>query len=142
MTQKSVANITKIGLPSNGEDLSAAISDTFGRCPYFVIVDISRLEEVTTFPNDAQGALGDAGIQAAQSLVNRQVQVVITPQIGSHAWDVLQNVGMRIYTSFKGTLKKNIEIYLQGRLSEIKMARGTGPGMAMCKVLHLMNDQK
>jgi predicted Fe-Mo cluster-binding NifX family protein len=134
--------LTKIALPSNGRDLSAIISDKFGRCPYFIIVDIPRLEEVTTLVNDAQRALGDAGIQAAQSLVNKQVQVVITPQIGSHAWDVLQNACITIYRSFRGSVKKNIELYTQGRLNEMNMARGAGPGMAMCRILHLMNDQR
>ena len=140
MTQIYEENISRIGLPSNGGGLSATISDTFGRCPYFVIIEVSRLEKVITVVNDAQRALGDAGIQAAEFLAGNQVQVVITPQIGSYAWDVLQTTGISIYRSFRGTIQKNVVLFKQGRLNEMKRAKGTSPRMAMCKILHLMND--
>lgn len=118
-------NKTKIGLPSNSEDLSSLLANTFERCFYFVIVESDRQEVIITFLNCAQSAARGAGIQTAQSLVDQQVEIVITMRIGSDALGVLQDEGIRIYMGIVGTLQENIEAFRQGRLVEIKMAAGS-----------------
>ena len=118
----------KIGIPSNGNDLFQAFASVFGRCSYFVIVNSSNQKVIATYPNKAQNAAGGAGIQAAQSLVNQQVEVVIAPRMGPNAWNVLQAAGVKIYTGFNGTLQQNIEAFLAGKLIEMTMATGFGPG--------------
>ncbi len=121
----------KIGIPSNGNDLSQAFATVFGRCSYFVIIDSNDQKIVTVIPNVAQNAAGGAGIQAAQSLVNQQVEIVIAPRMGPNAWNVLQGAGLKIFTGINGTLKQNIEAFLGGKLVEMTMAmdRGWGRGM-------------
>ncbi|MFX0209652.1 MAG: NifB/NifX family molybdenum-iron cluster-binding protein, partial [Candidatus Hodarchaeota archaeon] len=69
----------KIGIPSNGNDLSQALATVFGRCSHFVVVESTDQKIITTYPNDARNAAGGAGIQAAHSLINQQVEVVIAP---------------------------------------------------------------
>lgn len=119
----------KIGIPSNGNDLSQAFASVFGRCSYFVVVDSNNRKIITVFPNKAQNAAGGAGIQAAQSLVNQQVETVIAPKMGPNAWNVLEGAGIKIFTGINGTLKQNIEAFLAGKLVEMTMASGYGPGM-------------
>lgn len=119
----------KIGIPSNGDNLSGTFAGVFGRCSYFVIVDSSSQKILTAFPNNAQNASGGAGIQAAQSLIDQQVEAVIAPQIGPNAWNVLQGAGVKIYTGINGTLQQNIEAFLSGKLIEMSTAGGFGPGM-------------
>ncbi|MFX0210792.1 MAG: NifB/NifX family molybdenum-iron cluster-binding protein [Candidatus Hodarchaeota archaeon] len=118
-------NKIKIGLPSNGEDISSFFANTFERCSYFVIMESTRPKAIITFLNYAQSAARGAGIQSAQSLVDQHVKAVITPQIGSDALDILQDEGIRIYMGIVGTIQENIEAFLQGRLVEIKMAAGS-----------------
>ncbi|UCG01899.1 MAG: NifB/NifX family molybdenum-iron cluster-binding protein [Candidatus Heimdallarchaeota archaeon] len=114
----------KIGIPSNGKELSQAFASVFGRCSYFVIVDSESQEIITVLPNKAQNAAGGAGIQAAQSLVNQEVDLVIAPRIGPNAWNVLQAAGIDMFMGINGTLNKNIETFLAGKLTKIAMATG------------------
>jgi predicted Fe-Mo cluster-binding NifX family protein len=118
----------KIGLPSNGNNLSDPFAPIFGRCSYFVIYDSRNNKVVTSYPNGAQNATGGAGIQAAQSMINNQVEVVIAPQLGPNAWNVLQGAGIKIYMGIMGTLQQNIDAFLAGQLNEMTAARGLGPG--------------
>ncbi len=119
----------KIGIPSNGNDLSQAFATVFGRCSHFVIVDSTDQKNITTYPNEARNAAGGAGIQAAQSLINQQVDVVIAPRMGPNAWNVLQGAGVKIFIGINGTLQENIEAYLAGKLVEMTGAASFGPGM-------------
>lgn len=118
----------KIGIPSNGDDISQTFASIFGRCTYFVIIDSIDQKVIVAFPNNAQNAAGGAGIQAAQSLVNQQVDVVIAPRMGPNAWNVLKAAGVKIYTGINGTLQQNIEAFLAGKLIEMTMATGRGMG--------------
>ena len=121
----------KIGIPSNGNDLSQAFASVFGRCSYFVLVDSDSKEIITVFPNTAQNAAGGAGIQAAQSLINQKVEVVIAPRMGPNAWNVLQGGGVKIFTGINGSLQQNIEAFLEGKLVEMSGDAGFGAGMGM-----------
>ena len=121
----------KIGLPSTGNELSSQFANIFGRCSHFVIIDLETEELVDVYTNSAQNAAGGAGIQAAQSLVNHQVEAVIAPQMGPNAFRVLQNGGVRIYSGKMGTIKQNIEEFKNGNLQELTMAGGPGMGRGM-----------
>ncbi|MFX1286354.1 MAG: NifB/NifX family molybdenum-iron cluster-binding protein [Promethearchaeota archaeon] len=119
----------KIGIPSNGNDLSQAFATVFGRCSHFVVVDSSEQKIITTYPNEARNAAGGAGIQAAQSLINQQVEVIIAPRMGPNAWNVLQGAGIKIFTGINGTVQQNIEAYIAGKLVEMTGVANFGPGM-------------
>ncbi|MFX0183288.1 MAG: NifB/NifX family molybdenum-iron cluster-binding protein [Candidatus Hodarchaeota archaeon] len=119
----------KIGLPSNGIDLSNPFSPVFGRCPYFIIYDSNKHEVEKSYPNTAKNAAGGAGIQAAQSMIDNFVEAVIALQIGPNAWNVLKSAGIRIYTGINGTIQQNINAFLDGQLNEMTVVRGFGPGM-------------
>jgi predicted Fe-Mo cluster-binding NifX family protein len=121
----------KIGLPSTGNELASSFANIFGRCPNFVIVESETEEILEVYPNSAQNAAGGAGIQAAQSLLNHQVQTVISPQMGPNAFRVLQNAGIKIYSGKTGTLKQNIDEFKNGRLNEMTTAGGSGMGRGM-----------
>ncbi|MHA1227744.1 MAG: NifB/NifX family molybdenum-iron cluster-binding protein [Candidatus Hodarchaeales archaeon] len=118
----------KIGLPSNGEQLSDTLASTFGRCPYLIIYDSDSQKIVNSFFNESQNAAGGAGIQTAQSLVNNHVEVVIAPQIGPNAWNVIKQAGIKTYIGFHGTIQGNIDKFLKGQLTEMTMASGSGYG--------------
>ena len=116
----------KIGLPSEGETINNYFAANFGRCPFFIIFDTLTNKIITAYPNNAQNAAGGAGIQAAQSLINDQVDTVIVPQIGPNAWNVLKNANIKIYTGIPGTVQENINAILSGKLEETRTAAGRG----------------
>jgi len=50
----------KICVSSTANSLDAPIDPRFGRCPYFIIVDLETMQ-FEAIPNTASGAMGGAG---------------------------------------------------------------------------------
>jgi predicted Fe-Mo cluster-binding NifX family protein len=124
----------KICVSAISASLDAPVDPRFGRCQYFVIVD-SETMEFTTISNTATTAVKGAGIQAAQTVANRDVKVVITGNVGPNAFQVLSTAGIKIVTGASGTVREAIRKYEQGELKEIRsptvgghagMGRGRG----------------
>ncbi len=115
-------NMMKTCLPSNGTDLSTPLASSFEYCSYFVIVDANQQKILTFILNDAQTAARGASILTAQLIINQNVQTIITPEIDSLTLNILQKAGIRIYLGTNGTLRKNVDLFRQGRLVEVKIA--------------------
>ncbi len=94
------------------------VDSRFGRCPYFVIVD-SETMEFNAVSNDSSNAAHGAGIQAAQTVVNLGAEVVITGNVGPHAFNVLSATGIDVVTGASGTVKNAVERYQMGQLREV-----------------------
>lgn len=101
-------------------NLDAPIDPRFGRCPYFVIVD-SETMKFEAISNVAAGARGGAGIQAAQNVAGREVEVLITGNVGPNAFQALSTTGIKIVTGAFGTVREVIERYKRGELKETNM---------------------
>jgi predicted Fe-Mo cluster-binding NifX family protein len=69
-------------------------------------------------PNDAIAAPGGAGIQAAQAVVNKGVDVLISGNIGPNAFQVLSAAGVKVAIGAYGTVKEAVEMYKSGKLRE------------------------
>ena len=126
----------KICISAVAKSLDAQLDPRFGRCPYFVIVD-DKTMQFESVPNMASGAMGGAGIQAAQTIANREVKVLITGSVGPNAFQALSNAGIKIMTGAFGTVREVIEKYKRGELKEtgaptvgghFGMGRGRGHG--------------
>ncbi|MCW3141659.1 MAG: DUF5320 family protein [Methanophagales archaeon] len=131
----------KICVTATAGDLNAQVDPRFGRCQYFVFVDSDTMT-FEAMPNEAIAAPGGAGIQAAQTVVNKGVDVLISGNIGPNAFQVLSTAGVKIATGAYGTVKEAVEMYKNGRLSETGVSTvaahagmgagaGTGAGFGM-----------
>ena len=107
----------KICISSTGKDLDAIVDQRFGRCQYFLIVDIDTMK-IKTISNEATLSSGGAGIQAAQIVTKEDIESVITGNIGPNAFSILQAAGIKIYTGAQGTIKEVIENYKNEKLKE------------------------
>jgi predicted Fe-Mo cluster-binding NifX family protein len=107
----------KIGVSSTGENLDADVDQRFGRCKYFLIVDMESME-FEVLSNENAMASGGAGIQAAQTITKTGAKVVVTGNIGPNAFQTLSAAGMKIVTGASGTIKESIEKYKKGELNE------------------------
>ena len=74
----------KIALPVKARSLQAEISDTFGRTEYFLIYDMEN-KTAEYIDNSAAASQGGAGIKAAQTVVDQNVEALLTPQCGENA---------------------------------------------------------
>lgn len=106
----------KICVTSNGNSLEAQIDPRFGRCSYFVIVD-SETMQFEAVPNTAAGASGGAGIQAAQTVANKGVKLLITGNVGPKAFQALASARIEVATGAFGTVREAVEKYKRGELS-------------------------
>lgn len=126
----------KIVISSQGEGLEAASSPVFGRCPTYIFVDTETMQFEAT-PNPAMSQGGGAGIQAAQFVVERGAQAVLTGNLGPNAFDVLQAAGVPGYLVPEGTVRQAVEAFKANQLQPMGganvaahagMGRGAGFG--------------
>ena len=119
----------RIAVSANGADLEAAASPVFGRCPAYVFVDTETMS-FEAVENPAENAAGGAGIQAAQFVVERGVQAVISGRVGPNAFDVLKAANMPVYPFDGGTVRQAVEAFKAGQLAATGSATA-GPHAGM-----------
>jgi len=126
----------KICVSATANNLEAQLDPRFGRCSYFVIVDSENMQ-FEAISNTASGAIGGAGIQAAQTIANKDAKVVITGNVGPNAFRALKAAGIEIVTGASGTVKEVVDRYKSGKLQStgaptvsghFGMAKGQGEG--------------
>lgn len=106
----------KIVSTSSGTDLEAQTHPAFGRCPIYVFVDTESMQ-FEAVENPAANAAGGAGIQAAQFVIERGAQAVVTGNVGPNAFQVLQPAGVPVYLFSGGTVRQAVEAVKAGKLS-------------------------
>jgi predicted Fe-Mo cluster-binding NifX family protein len=110
-----------VGIPTFGnKGLKEVMNQRFGRCSSFTFVTIENNEivEVKSVANDAQGAMGGAGIAAAQVIGNNGATEVVVGNLGPNAMNSLSALKLKIYQSQGGslTVKELIDLYISGKL--------------------------
>ncbi len=125
----------KIAITSNGANLDAPTSPVFGRCPMVVLVETETLQ-FEAIENPAIAAPSGAGIQAAQLVVERGAQAVVTGNVGPNALDVFQSASVPIYLFNGGTVRDAVEAFKAGKLLPVAVPNaqagaGTGAGQGM-----------
>jgi len=108
----------KICVSATANSLDAPVDPRFGRCQYFLIVD-SETMQFEAVPNMASGAMGGAGIQAAQIIAGKGVKALITGNVGPNAFQALSAAGIQIITGAYGTVREAVEKYKKGELKGI-----------------------
>lgn len=144
----------RIVVTASGAGLDAQTNPAFGRCPTYVFVETETADEdhpleFEALDNPAVNAPGGAGIQAAQFVVERGAQAVVTGNVGPNAFDVLQSAGIPVYLFSGGTVREAVEAYEVGQLSTAGSASasahagmGQGTGMAVPAVADLSREEE
>jgi len=107
----------KICVTAVSNTLDSQLEPRFGRAPYFIIADTDTMEW-EGMENPASMAMGGAGIQAAQTMINKNVKAVITGNCGPNAFQVLQQAGIKVFSAYTRTVREVIEDYKAGKLTE------------------------
>ncbi len=115
----------KIAISSTGKTLESDVDSKFGRCPYFLIVEIEdkKIKDFKIVENTAKAQAGGAGITAGEIVANQKVDAIITTNLGPRAFDVFEQLGIKIYSG-KGQIKEIVEKFINGNLQEISSASG------------------
>ncbi|MBS4538788.1 NifB/NifX family molybdenum-iron cluster-binding protein [Clostridium sp. D2Q-11] len=109
----------KLAMPTNTDSMEGRVNNTFGRSPYFLIYD-TETKEGTFFNNPAAASHGGAGIKAAQVIVDKNIDALITPRCGENAANVLNQANIKIYQSLNDTIRNNISACQEGELSTLE----------------------
>ena len=111
----------KIAISSTGKNVSDNVSDVFGRCPYFIIAEIEnqKIEKTEAIENKSTEQMNGAGISTAQLMAEKNINAVITGNVGPRALDVLKQFNIEIYSA-KGAIKEVLQMFIHGKLEKIK----------------------
>jgi len=113
----------KIVVTANGADLEAQAHPAFGRCPTYLFIDTETMQ-FEAVENPAANAAGGAGIQAAQFVVERGAQAVVTGNVGPNAFQVFRSAGIPVHLFDGGTVRQAVEAVKAGALSAAGGASG------------------
>lgn len=110
----------KIAISSMGPNLNALAEPHFEYSRYFVVVD-SETMNCEIFDNMSSMIAENAGITAAQLLINKRVDAVITGTIGPDETEVMGTAGMKIYLCEKCTVNEAVNSFKYRRLKKIEV---------------------
>jgi predicted Fe-Mo cluster-binding NifX family protein/NAD-dependent dihydropyrimidine dehydrogenase PreA subunit len=110
-----------VAVTSTGPTLDDQVEARFGRCLYFLIVDIDSMQvEAVQNPNLALG--GGAGIQSAQMMAEKGVHSVLTGNCGPNAFSVFGQAGVEVIVGVTGRVRDAVERFTAGAFSSARAA--------------------
>ncbi len=101
--------------------LDSAVSAHFGRCPYFILVDVDdkEVKEVTAIDNPYYANHSPGQVPAF--IHNQGVSVMLAGGMGRRAVAIFEQNGIEPVSGAVGTVRQAVESYLGGEL------RGAAP---------------
>ncbi len=108
----------KVCISATTNDLNAPIDPRFGRAQGFLLVDTDTMA-FEYVDNQGIMASGGAGTKAAQLIVDKGAQAVLTGNVGPNAFNALCTAGIPIYVGLTGTAREAVEKFKQGLLKPV-----------------------
>ena len=110
----------KIAISSTGKTLESDVDARFGRCNYFLIVEIedNKIKDFKAIENTGKDQMGGAGITAGQIVANEKVDAIITTNLGPRAFSIFEQFKIKIYQG-EGKIKKVVQDFLDKKLKEL-----------------------
>ncbi|MEN8207741.1 MAG: NifB/NifX family molybdenum-iron cluster-binding protein [Candidatus Fermentibacteria bacterium] len=105
----------KVIVSSTGKTVDDTISPVFGRTEYYILVDTDDFTH-ESFDNPAANQNSGAGIQAAQFVLKKNPESVISASVGPNAYEVLTAGSIPCYTASGGTVRETVEAFNRGEL--------------------------
>lgn len=115
----------RIAISSTGKTLEDNVDEKFGRCPYFLIVDIkeNKIEKFEAIENTAKAQSGGAGITAGEIVAKQNVNAIITSNLGPRAFTIFEQFKIKIFQG-NGKIETVINEFIEGKLEELESSNG------------------
>jgi len=107
-----------VAIPTDNDRIDSPVCVSFGRSPYYLLHNTETGKD-EFFPNPAADAPGGAGIQAAQFLVDRKADALITVRAGQNAGEVLLAAGVAVWKASGHTAAEELKALEAGNLSRL-----------------------
>ncbi len=118
----------KVAVSAAGNSEEALVDPRFGRCTWFALCD-TQADTVNFIENAAASASGGAGLAAAQQMIDKDVEAVITGSAGPNAYNVLRNSDIRIYRCGSVPVRTAVQLLREAKLEEVTSAGPSHAGM-------------
>lgn len=107
-----------IAISASGDVLTSSMDMRFGRAKGFILYDTN--EQTHSYIDNIQNLESEqgAGIQAAQNVINNNIEALITGHCGPKAFKLLSAANVTIYLAQEGNVKDQIEKLRQGKLKK------------------------
>jgi len=106
----------RIAISSQGRDLGSEVDQRFGRASYFLVFDTNDESfEVVNNDQNVNAAQG-AGVQAAENIVRKNVDIVVAGNFGPKAFRALEAAGIKVALWANGTVSQAIELARNNKL--------------------------
>lgn len=109
----------KIIITAQKPGLDALTDPRFGRAQYFIMVDMETLKW-ESFENPATTKSGGAGVAAAQFIIDRQVDAVISGDFGPNASRALggAEIKMFVFSPDVDTVQSAVDLMKTNKLQQ------------------------
>ncbi|MBN1039387.1 MULTISPECIES: NifB/NifX family molybdenum-iron cluster-binding protein [unclassified Clostridium] len=111
----------KIAISVNGKTNKSELDMRFGRCEYFQIHDTEN-KEIKILKNDGLSASAGAGIVASNQLIDENIDVIITGNLGPNAFELIEKAKIKAYKCENISITSVLEKYNNNELEEISFA--------------------
>jgi len=112
----------------DNQGLDGQISQHFGRCPYYLLVDVEGDEvkkaEVVNNPYYNNHVPG----KVPQFISEQAVNVMIAGGMGPRAIDMFSNFDIEVVTGAIGNTRNVLQAYLKGEISGVEPCKHDHPG--------------
>ena len=112
----------------DNEGLSGQISQHFGRCPYYLIVDVEGDEIKRTDSVDNPYYNNHVPGMVPQFINEQGANVMIAGGMGPRAIDMFGNLGIEVVTGAIGNVGNVLQAYLKGEISGVEPCEHDYPG--------------
>ena len=118
----------RLCVTSAGRDIEAKIDARFGRAPYFLIIDTDTSAAEVVVNSAADEGQG-AGIAAAQLVIDKGVDGVLTGAVGPNVLTALQASGTKLFegVSSEDTVKEALAKFKRGAFIEASASSEVAP---------------
>jgi len=115
----------KIAISSEGNNLESNADVKFGRCNFFLIVEIEneKIKGFKAIENTAKDQMGGAGITAGEIIAKEKVDAVISANVGPRAFSIFKQFNIKVFHG-EGEIKQAIQDLIDKKLEEINDATG------------------
>lgn len=111
---------TRLAIPANSDDgLQAQRSGHFGRCAYYILVDIkdNEIQQVTPLKNG--GHIQGGCFAPVMLLKGNHVESLIVAGIGGRPLQGFRETGIEVYAGQEQTVQENVDLFINNQLSPI-----------------------
>ena len=116
----------KVAVTSQGPDMASEIDPRFGRAQYFIVVNTETAEFVVHDNAQNLNAAQGAGVQAAQNVIELDVEAVLTGNVGPKAFAILRAGDIKIYIGATGSVKNALSQFQADQLECVSEANVEG----------------